>query len=65
VTNILEVMELKLGEPDASLFSIPADYQELPPSAVTKLLYKPYPDKTPPDRADDDKAYYAARARMQ
>lgn len=44
LSNVEEVTEIKMGEPDASLFAIPPSYTELTPSQVTEEFNRRYPE---------------------
>ena len=56
-----EVTSITLGEPDVSLFTVPAFYQEEASSAVIKHLFEPYPTAKMPDQPDADSNYHASR----
>jgi hypothetical protein len=60
-----EISNLQLGDPDAWLFMIPSDYQEMSPSAVERLrgekLGRPVPPLVLEHAAKSDERYYQSQ----
>jgi len=63
ITNEVELMDVKIGEPDAALFNVPSTHREAPPSEVISLIFRPYPGVALPDEVDEDRAYYRAHSK--
>ena len=65
VVTLRQAENIRLGDPDPSLFAVPADYTELSPMQVDARFKELFPDQYRPERPCEDEACQHARVQRE